>query len=167
MGWPMAERAPAAGARTDESRAAEAVVVYTDGACAGNPGPGGWGALLLWRGEERELCGGTAHTTNNRMELEAAIRALRALKRATAVVLYTDSTYLRQGIAAWLPRWKANGWRSAARRPVRNADLWRRLDEAAAPHRIDWRWVKSHAGNPGNERADALARRGMAPFLGG
>ena len=163
----MAERAPGAGARPGRGRAAEAVVVYTDGACAGNPGPGGWGALLLWRGEERELSGGTAHTTNNRMELEAAIHALRALKRATAVVLYTDSTYLRQGIAAWLPRWKANGWRSSARRPVRNADLWRRLDEAAAPHRIDWRWVKSHAGNLGNERADALARQGMAPFLAG
>ncbi len=141
------------------------IVVYTDGACAGNPGPGGWGALLLWHERERELCGGMAETTNNRMELEAAIRALGALKRASAVVLHTDSTYLRQGITAWLPRWQANGWRTSARAPVKNADLWRRLAEAAAPHRIDWRWVKGHSGDPGNERADALARRGMAPFL--
>ena len=142
-----------------------AVVVYTDGACAGNPGPGGWGALLLWRGQERELCGGAPRTTNNRMELEAAIHALGALKRASAVVLHTDSSYLRQGITAWLPRWQANGWRTSARAPVKNADLWRRLERAAAPHSIDWRWVKGHAGDPGNERADALARQGMAPFL--
>ena len=141
-----------------------AVTIYTDGACSGNPGPGGWGAVLRWRGEERELSGGEAETTNNRMELLAAIRALEALKRPARVTLHTDSTYLRDGVTQWLPRWKSNGWRTAAKKPVKNADLWRALDAAARRHEVEWRWVRGHAGDPGNERADTLARRGMAPY---
>jgi ribonuclease HI len=138
------------------------VEIYTDGACSGNPGPGGWGALLKYGPHTKELCGGEASgTTNNRMELMAAIRALESLSRPATVRLHTDSSYLRNGVTSWLPRWKRNGWRTAAKRPVQNADLWQRLDAAAARHAVSWHWVKGHAGNPGNERADALANRGM------
>ena len=142
----------------------EPITIYTDGACSGNPGPGGWGALMLWRDEERELCGGEEETTNNRMELLAAIRALQSLKRPSTVVLHTDSVYLKDGVTSWMPRWKTNGWKTAAKKPVKNVDLWHEIDEAIARHTIDWRWVKGHSGDPGNERADALARQGMAPF---
>jgi ribonuclease HI len=142
---------------------------YTDGACSGNPGPGGWGAILLAREgarvlRSRELSGGEAQTTNNRMELMAAIAALEALERPSAITLVTDSAYLRDGITRWIHGWKANGWRTADRKPVKNEDLWRRLDAAAARHRIAWDWVKGHAGHPENERADALARAAMEPF---
>jgi ribonuclease HI len=142
------------------------VTIYTDGACRGNPGPGGWGAILLSRGHERELCGGEAATTNNRMELTAAIEALEALKRPCRVELHTDSQYVRTGISEWLAGWKARGWRTAAKAAVKNEDLWRRLDEARARHEVDWRWVKGHNGHPLNERADALARKGMLETLG-
>ena len=141
------------------------VVIYTDGACSGNPGPGGWGALLIYGEHERELCGGDQATTNNRMELSAAIEALEALKRPSAVVLHTDSTYVKEGISNWIHNWKRNGWRTAAKKAVKNVELWQRLDAAIARHQIDWRWVKGHAGNAGNERADELARQGMAPYL--
>lgn len=137
------------------------VEIYTDGACRGNPGPGGWGALLRHRGRERELYGGEAETTNNRMELTAAIRALEALKRRCEVAVYTDSQYLRQGITTWLADWKRRRWRTADRKPVRNQDLWQRLDELAAKHDIEWHWVRGHTGHPENERADALANRGI------
>ncbi len=137
------------------------VVIYTDGACSGNPGPGGWGAILTSGDNQRELCGGELHTTNNRMEIMAAIRALQALKRPCRVELHTDSQYLRQGITEWLSGWKARGWKTAAKAPVKNEDLWRELDEARARHTVDWRWVKGHAGHPMNERADALARKGL------
>jgi ribonuclease HI len=137
------------------------VVIFTDGACRGNPGPGGWGALLIFGDHEREICGGEAATTNNRMELTAAIEALGALKRACRVELHTDSQYLRSGITQWLPLWKARGWRTMSKGAVKNDDLWRRLDEARLRHEVDWRWVKGHAGHPLNERADALARRGL------
>ena len=142
-----------------------AVEIWTDGACAGNPGPGGWGAILCYRSSEKDLCGGEALTTNNRMELTAAIAALEALKRPAVVKLHTDSQYLRDGVTAWMANWKRNGWRTRDRKPVKNDDLWRRLDEATQRHEIDWRWVRGHAGDPMNERADELARRGMAPFL--
>ena len=145
----------------------EPITIYTDGACSGNPGPGGWGALLLWRDEEKELTGGEMETTNNRMEMTAALMALRAIKRSSDVVLHTDSTYLKDGVTSWMPKWKTNGWKTAAKKPVKNADLWRALDEAMTRHTIDWRWVKGHAGDPGNERADELARQGMAPYLPG
>jgi ribonuclease HI len=138
------------------------VTIFTDGACSGNPGPGGYGAVLIAKGHRKEIMGGEAMTTNNRMELMAAIAALEALKRPSAVELHTDSQYLRLGITQWLKGWKRNGWRTAARQPVKNDDLWRRLDEAASRHRIDWRWVKGHAGHDGNERADELAREGLA-----
>ena len=141
------------------------VAIWTDGACSGNPGPGGWGAILRAGGRERELCGGEPATTNNRMELTAAIAALEALKRPCRVELRTDSQYVRGGVTAWLDNWKRNGWRAADKKPVKNDDLWRRLDAAAQRHEIDWRWVKGHAGDAMNERADALARKGMAPFL--
>ena len=137
------------------------VEIYTDGACRGNPGPGGWGALLRAGGRERELHGGEAATTNNRMELTAAIRALEALKRPCSVALYTDSQYVRQGITQWLPQWVARGWKTADRKPVKNQDLWLRLDELARLHRVEWHWVKGHAGHPENERADGLANRGL------
>ena len=141
----------------------DVVEVYTDGACSGNPGPGGWGAMLTYRGKTRELSGGEATpTTNNRMELMAAIRALEALTRPSAVRLHTDSIYLRNGVTSWLAGWKRNGWRTASKQPVKNEDLWRRLDAAAAAHDVQWLWVRGHAGDPGNERADALANRGMA-----
>jgi len=143
------------------------IEIYTDGACRGNPGPGGWGALLIHGERQRELWGGEANTTNNRMELTAAIRALEHLKQSCRVHLYTDSTYLKQGISAWLKRWKANGWRTSARKPVKNADLWRRLDAVSARHDMQWGWVKAHNGNPGNETADALANRGIDEMLEG
>ncbi len=147
---------------TSDPAGQDAVEIYTDGACSGNPGPGGWGALLSHRGKTRELCGGeAAPTTNNRMELMAAIQALEALTRPASVRLHTDSSYLRNGITSWLPSWKRNGWRTASKQPVKNEDLWRRLDAAAARHDVQWLWVKGHAGNPGNERADALANRGL------
>jgi len=140
----------------------EAVEVWTDGACSGNPGPGGWGALLRYGSRTRELCGGeAAGTTNNRMELMAAIAALEALTRPSTVRLHTDSIYLRSGITSWLPKWKSNGWRTSDKKPVKNADLWQRLETAASRHKVQWLWVKGHAGDPGNERADALANQGM------
>ncbi|HEY2552157.1 MAG TPA: ribonuclease HI [Streptosporangiaceae bacterium] len=142
------------------------VEIYTDGACSGNPGPGGWGAVLTCDGREKELHGGEPATTNNRMELMAAIQALESLTRPAIVRLHTDSVYLRSGITSWLAGWKRNGWKTAAKQPVKNADLWRRLDAAAKPHTVEWLWVKGHAGVPGNERADALANRGMAAARG-
>ncbi|GII80513.1 ribonuclease H [Sphaerisporangium rufum] len=145
----------------DEAKATGRVVeIYTDGACSGNPGPGGWGAVLRYGRVEKELHGGEPLTTNNRMELTAAIVALEALTRPVTVRLYTDSTYVRDGITRWLAGWKRNGWRTAARQPVKNADLWQRLDAAARVHQVEWLWVRGHSGHPENERADALARRG-------
>ncbi|MEL6872565.1 MAG: ribonuclease HI [Pseudomonadota bacterium] len=137
------------------------VVIYTDGACSGNPGPGGWGAILISGAHRKELNGGEEETTNNRMELTAAITALEALKRPSDVELWTDSTYVKDGITKWLAGWKRNGWKTAAKKPVKNEDLWRALDAATEPHDIDWRWVKGHAGHPENERADELAREGV------
>ena len=142
--------------------AEEIVEIFTDGACSGNPGPGGGGAILRWRGSERELWGGEAMTTNNRMELMAAIQALETLKRPVHAKLHTDSQYLRDGITQWLARWKKNGWRTADKKPVKNIDLWQRLDEALAHHNVEFIWVRGHAGHPENERADELARRGLA-----
>jgi ribonuclease HI len=141
------------------------VVVYTDGACKGNPGPGGWGAWLLSGGREKELSGGEALTTNQRMELTAAIAALSALTKPCSVMLYTDSKYVMDGITGWINGWKRNGWKTAAKQPVKNADLWQALDAAVARHEIEWRWVKGHSGDPGNERADALANTGAALAL--
>jgi ribonuclease HI len=141
------------------------VAIWTDGACSGNPGPGGWGAILTFNGVEKEFCGGEPQTTNNRMELLAAISALEALTRACAVDVHTDSQYVRQGVTGWVHNWKRNGWRTADKKPVKNDDLWKRLDEAANRHEVEWHWVKGHAGDPMNERADALARAGMAPYL--
>jgi len=141
------------------------VELYTDGACRGNPGPGGWGVLLRARDRERELCGGALSTTNNRMELQAAIEGLEALTRPCSVAVYTDSEYLRKGIGEWLPKWKATGWRTAARKPVKNEDLWRLLEAAAARHQVEWHWVKGHSGHAENERADALANRGLDEVL--
>ena len=145
------------------------VTLYTDGACKGNPGPGGWGALLLKDDIEKELFGGELATTNNRMELTAVIEGLAALKRPCDVVVYLDSQYVRQGITEWIQGWKARGWRTASKAPVKNVDLWQQLDALVAQsgHSIDWRWVKGHAGNPGNERADALANRGVDKVLAG
>jgi ribonuclease HI len=137
------------------------VTVFTDGACRGNPGPGGWGALLQTGTAEKELWGGEANTTNNRMELTAVIRALEALKRPVAVRVLTDSQYVQKGISQWIRNWKKNGWRTTDKKPVKNADLWQRLDALASQHDIAWIWVKGHAGHPGNERADSLARRGI------
>lgn len=142
------------------------VAVFTDGACSGNPGPGGWGAILRFDGTVRELSGGERATTNNRMELLAAISALNALKEPCAVELYTDSNYVRDGISGWIEGWKRNGWKTAARTPVKNAELWQALDEARRRHKVTWHWVKGHAGHPENERADELAREGMRPFKG-
>jgi len=136
--------------------------IHTDGACSGNPGPGGWGALMRWRDHERELSGSEADTTNNRMELTAAIRALEAVKRPARVVVHTDSTYVEDGITRWIHGWKKNGWKTAAKKPVKNEDLWRQLDAALAPHKVEWRWVKGHAGDPDNERADQLAREAVS-----
>ena len=140
------------------------VVIHTDGACSGNPGPGGWGAVLQYNGTVKELKGGAALTTNNQMELTAAIEALNALKRPCEVELHTDSTYVKDGLNKWIHGWKKNGWRTAAKKPVKNAELWKALDEAVLRHTIDWRWVKGHAGDEMNERADELANEGMAPF---
>jgi ribonuclease HI len=140
------------------------VDAYTDGACSGNPGPGGWGVLLLAGDHEKELVGGAPETTNNRMELTAAIEALNAVKAADTVRLHTDSTYVRDGITQWIDRWKKNGWRTAAKKPVKNEDLWRALDDARTRHKVEWYWVKGHDGHPENERADALARAGMEPY---
>lgn len=133
------------------------IEIYTDGACRGNPGPGGWAALLKSGAHEKEISGAEAHTTNNRMELTAVIRALEALKRPVRARVYTDSQYVRRGISEWLPEWKARGWRTAGRKPVKNQDLWQRLDQLAAGHEIEWHWVPGHAGVPGNERVDRLA----------
>jgi ribonuclease HI len=140
------------------------VTIYTDGACSGNPGPGGWGALMQFGAHERELKGGEPQTTNNRMELFAAIAALEALKRPCTVNLHTDSTYLRDGITKWIINWKRNGWKTAAKKPVKNVDLWQRLEAAIQRHEIAWRWVKGHAGDPGNEAADALAQQGLDAY---
>ena len=144
---------------------------YTDGACSGNPGPGGWGVLLLARDgddvlKERELSGGEPQTTNNRMELLAAISALETLGRQTAITVVTDSAYVKNGVTQWIFGWKRNGWKTADGKPVKNVDLWQRLDEAQRSHKVTWEWIKGHAGHPENERADALARAGMAPFKG-
>ena len=140
------------------------VVIYSDGACSGNPGPGGWGAILIYGAHRKELKGGEAHTTNNRMELMAAIAALSALKRRSHVELYTDSAYVKNGISQWIHGWKRNGWKTADKKSVKNAELWQQLDELRSQHEISWHWVKGHAGHPENERADELAREGMAPF---
>jgi ribonuclease HI len=140
------------------------VSIWSDGACSGNPGPGGWGAVLMWDGHVKELKGGAAETTNNRMELTAAIEALAALKASAAVDFYVDSQYVRGGVTGWIAGWKRNGWKTADRKPVKNIDLWQQLDTLVAGHDIRWHWVKGHAGTEGNERADRLANEGMAPF---
>lgn len=145
----------------------DAVEIFTDGACLGNPGPGGWGAILRWRDKSREISGGEPATTNNQMELTAAIAALEALRRGMRVRLYTDSMYVRDGITRWIHQWKRNGWRTAARKPVRNVELWQRLDAAMAAHDVDWHWVRGHSGHPENERADALARAAAAEARAG
>ena len=152
---------------TDSEGAADGKVVriYSDGACKGNPGPGGWGALLKWNGHERELFGGEPNTTNNRMELLAVIRALESLSRACQVQVYTDSQYVQKGIGEWIVSWKRRGWKTADKKPVKNEDLWRRLDELAGQHRVTWHWVRGHAGHPENERADELANRGVLEHL--
>lgn len=142
----------------------QTVYIYTDGACKGNPGVGGWGALLRYGQHEKELLGGAAETTNNRMELTAVIEALRALKRSSRVQICTDSQYVKNGMESWIHGWKRNGWKTAAKQPVKNADLWRELDEQVAAHDVVWTWVKGHAGHAENERADALANRGAAAF---
>ncbi len=137
------------------------VEIYTDGACSGNPGPGGWGAVLRYQGVEKELLGGERETTNNRMEMLAAIHALEAMKRPVRAIIHTDSTYLRDGITKWIYAWKERGWKTAAKKSVKNVDLWQRLEAAMAPHEVEWLWVKGHAGHPENERADALARKAV------
>ncbi|NCT40316.1 MAG: ribonuclease HI [Alphaproteobacteria bacterium] len=139
----------------------DVITIYTDGACSGNPGPGGWGALLMWNGHEKEMFGGEPETTNNRMEMMAVIEALGAIKKQTKVELYTDSKYVMQGITEWIEGWKARGWKTAAKKPVKNQDLWMAIDEAVNAHDVSFHWVKGHAGDPGNERADELARRGI------
>jgi ribonuclease HI len=139
----------------------EAVIIYTDGACRGNPGVGGWGVILSYKGKVKELCGGDKDTTNNRMELMAAIQALEALKKPCSVRLHSDSNYVLKGITEWMPNWKKRGWKTAAKHPVKNVDLWQRLDAAIAQHKIEWRWVKGHSGDKGNDRADALANLGI------
>jgi ribonuclease HI len=141
------------------------VVIHTDGACSGNPGPGGWGAVIRYGTEMRDLKGGEGRTTNNRMELLAAIKALESLDHRSAVDLYTDSEYLRNGISQWMAKWKTNGWRTYDKKQVKNVDLWQRLDQAAARHEVKWHWLRGHMGHAENERADELAREGMAPFL--
>lgn len=142
----------------------DVVDLYTDGACSGNPGPGGWGVLMLYKGNEKEICGGEADTTNNRMELMAAIQGLEALKRGMKVRIHTDSTYVKDGITKWIHGWKKNGWKTAAKKPVKNAELWQRLETAIERHDVSWHWVKGHSDHPENDRADALARQGMAPY---
>lgn len=141
--------------------AAERVVLYTDGACKGNPGPGGWGVLLEWGDHRKELCGGESETTNNRMEITAVIEGLRALSRSCQVLVVTDSVYVKDGVTKWMAGWKRNGWRTAAKKPVKNRDLWEVLDEELSSHTVDWEWVKGHDGHPGNERADELANAGV------
>ena len=141
------------------------VEIYTDGACKGNPGVGGWGAILRFGGTEKELFGGVAETTNNRMEMTAVIEALRALSRSCDAVVFTDSSYVQKGISEWIHGWKRNGWKTADKKPVKNADLWQTLDQLAKEHKIEWRWVKGHAGHPENERADMLANRGVESVL--
>ncbi|HEY4998896.1 MAG TPA: ribonuclease HI [Usitatibacter sp.] len=153
----MKREAPSVSLETED----RTINIYTDGACKGNPGPGGWGAILEAGGKERELFGGEAVTTNNRMELTAVIEALGALKRPCRVILHTDSQYVQKGITEWIHGWKARGWRTAAKAPVKNVDLWKQLDEAVRAHEIDWVWVRGHAGHEGNERADALANKGV------
>ena len=145
----------------------ELVVIYADGACKGNPGPGGWGAWISMGGHSKELCGGEPVTTNNRMELMAVIRALQALKRACKVKVYTDSVYVQKGMTEWIESWKKRGWRTADKKPVKNDDLWQELDAIAQQHQIEWLWVKGHAGDAGNERADALANQGVAQVMHG
>ena len=140
------------------------VEIFTDGACSGNPGPGGWGAILRYGEIEKELSGGEAETTNNRMELMAAISALETLTRPSAITVTTDSAYVKDGISKWIHGWKRNGWKTADRKPVKNVDLWQRLDAAQSRHQVNWEWIKGHAGHPENERADELARAGMAPY---
>jgi len=137
------------------------VTIYTDGACSGNPGPGGWGAILEYNGTEKEIKGGEKETTNNRMELMAAIESINAIKFPCVINLHTDSTYVKDGITKWIHNWKKNGWRNASKKPVKNDDLWKKLDEAVASHEIEWHWVKGHSGHPKNERADELAREGI------
>ena len=149
-----------------EGAAERIVVIYADGACRGNPGPGGWGVLLRLRGREKELYGGEPETTNNRMDLTAVIEGLAALRRRSRVRVFTDSQYVQKGISEWIHDWKRRGWRTAARKPVKNADLWRRLEELARGHEVEWHWVKGHAGHPENERADALANRGIPQGIG-
>ena len=145
--------------------AASSIVIYTDGACSGNPGPGGWGVILMSGEHRKELSGGEAETTNNRMELTAAFMALEAIKgEGRAIELYSDSNYVRDGITKWIHGWKRNGWKTADKKPVKNAELWQRLDAARLKHKVEWHWVKGHDGHPENERADELAREGMAPF---
>ncbi len=143
---------------------ADQVTIHTDGACSGNPGPGGWGAVLQFNGNAKELKGGAPLTTNNQMELTAAIEALNALNRPCSVALYTDSSYVKDGLTKWIHNWKRNGWKTAAKKPVKNVELWQALDEAVKRHQIEWHWLKGHAGDEMNERADALANEGMAPF---
>jgi ribonuclease HI len=143
------------------------VIVHTDGACSGNPGPGGWGVILDYNGTRKELSGGEAMTTNNRMELMAAIMALESLKRPCPVAMHVDSSYVKDGITKWIHGWKRNGWRTADKKPVKNAELWQRLEAALAAHEVHWHWVRGHAGHDDNERADELARQGMAPFKRG
>ena len=143
---------------------ANKVIIHTDGACSGNPGPGGWGAILEYNGTRKELSGGEAETTNNRMELTGAIMALESIKRPCNVEMHVDSAYVKDGITKWIHGWKRNGWKTADKKPVKNVELWQRLDKAIATHDISWRWVKGHAGHAENERADELARSGMAPF---
>ncbi|MBM3486703.1 MAG: ribonuclease HI [Alphaproteobacteria bacterium] len=150
----------------ERASADAAVEIFSDGACSGNPGPGGWGAILRWRGHERELSGGEVMTTNNRMELTAAIAALESLKRPSVVRVHTDSTYLKDGITRWIHAWKAKGWKTADRKPVKNIDLWQRLDDAVRRHDVSWHWIKGHAGHPENERADALARHAIKEIIG-
>jgi ribonuclease HI len=140
----------------------DVVQLFTDGACKGNPGPGGWGAVLRYNGREKDLCGGERSTTNNRMELQAVIEGLNALKRPCEVAITTDSQYVKQGITQWIHNWKRNGWKTAAKKPVKNSDLWRALDAAVARHQVTWHWVKGHSGHPENERADQLANQGIA-----
>lgn len=140
------------------------VIIHTDGACSGNPGPGGWGAILDYKGKRKELCGGAAETTNNQMELLGAIEALSVLKRPCKVEMHVDSSYVKDGITKWIFGWKRNGWKTADKKPVKNLEFWQRLDSAIQPHDISWHWVKGHAGHSENERADELAREGMAPF---
>ncbi len=145
----------------------DSVDIFTDGACSGNPGPGGWGVILRWNDNERELYGGAPDTTNNRMELMAAIQALETLKRPVRATLHTDSTYVKDGITRWIHNWKKKGWKTANRKPVKNVDLWQRLEAAIAPHDVEWRWIRGHTGHPENERADELARQGVEEFRRG